>query len=89
MLTRGLEFSNTPTHGSLKALVAVPSLFDVPAYEWLNARSSLVKKFCAFSAKVSQGFKGVQNIEVREKSLEILERDQGRTISVPLSRNLL
>ena len=89
MLTRGLEFSNTPTHGSLKALVAVPSLFDVPAYEWLNARSSLVKKFCAFSVKVSQGFKGVQDIEVREKSLEILERDQGRTISVPLSRNLL
>lgn len=89
MLTRGLEFSNTPTHGSLKALVAVPSLFDVPAYEWLNARSSLVKKFCAFSVKVPQGFKGVRDIEVREKSLEILERDQGRTISVPLSRNLL
>jgi hypothetical protein len=89
MLTRGLEFSNTPTHGSLKALVAVPSLFDVPAYEWLNARSSLVKKFCAFSVKVPQGFKGVRDIEVREKSLEILERDEGRTISVPLSRNLL
>ena len=70
-------------------LVAVPSLFDVPAYEWLNARSSLVKKFCAFSVKVPQGFKGVRDIEVREKSLEILERDQGRTISVPLSRNLL
>ena len=38
MLTRGLEFSNTPTHGSFKAMVAVPKLWDVPAYEWLNAR---------------------------------------------------
>jgi hypothetical protein len=89
MLTRGLEFSNTPTHGSLKALMAVPTLFDVPAYEWLNARSSLVKKFCAFSVKVPQGFKGVQDVEVRDASLEIVERDRGRTISVPLTRSFL
>jgi hypothetical protein len=89
MLTRGLEFSNTPTHGSLKALVAVPTLFDVPAYEWLNARSSLVKKFCAFSVKVPQGFKGVQDVEVRDTSLEILERDQGRRVSLTLTRSLL
>ena len=41
MLTRGLEFSDTPTHGSLKAMVAVPKLWDVPAYEWLNARAGL------------------------------------------------
>jgi len=63
MLTRGLEFSNTPTHGSLKAIVAVPRLWDVPAYEWLDARATLVKKFCAFSAEVPEGFKGVQEVK--------------------------
>lgn len=82
MLTRGLEFSNTPTHGSLKAMVAVPKLWDVAAYEWLNARASLVKKFCAFSTEVPEGFKGVQEIRIKDKVLEILERDSDRVVKV-------
>ena len=82
MLTRGLEFSNTPTHGSFKAMVAVPMLWDVPAYEWLNARAGLVKKFCAFSAEVPEAFKGVQEIRVRDKTLEIVERDSGRVVVI-------
>jgi hypothetical protein len=82
MLARGLEFSNTPTHGSLKALVAVPKLWDVPAYEWLSARGALVKRFCAFSAEVPDGFKGVQEIRVKDKALEIVERDNGRIVRI-------
>lgn len=82
MLSRGLEFSNTPTHGSLKAMMAVPKLWEVPAYEWLNARGILVKRFCAFSAEVPEGFKGVQEIRIKDKVLEILERDNGRMVRV-------
>ncbi len=82
MLTRGLEFSNTPTHGSLKAMMAVPKLWGVPAYEWLNARGALVKRFCAFSAEVPDGFKGVQEIRVKDKALEIVERDNGRIVRI-------
>ena len=82
MLSRGLEFSNTPTHGSLKAMVAVPRLWDVPAYEWLSARGALVKRFCAFSAEVPDGFKGVQEIRVKDKALEIVERDNGRIVRI-------
>jgi len=82
MLTRGLEFSNTPTHGSLRAMVAVPRLWDVPAYEWLNARAGLVKKFCAFSAEVPERFKGVQEIRIKDKALEIVERDNGRVVRI-------
>jgi len=82
MLSRGLEFSNTPTHGSLKAMVAVPKLWDVPAYEWLDARASLGKRFCAFSAEVPEGFKGVQEIRVKEKVLEIVERGNDRIVKI-------
>jgi hypothetical protein len=82
MLTRGLEFSNTPTHGSFKAMVAVPKLWDVPAYEWLNARGNLVKKFCAFNAEVPAEFKGVQEIRIKDTALEIVERDKGRVVRI-------
>ena len=84
MLTRGLEFSNTPTHGSLKAMVAAPKLWEVPAYEWLNARGALVKRFCAFSAEVPAEFKGVKEIKVKDKALEIVERDNGRVVKIAL-----
>jgi hypothetical protein len=82
LLTRGLEFSNTPTHGSLKALIAVPTLWEVPAYEWLNARSILVKRFCAFSAELPEGFRGVQDVKVGDRSLEIIERDRTRVVKM-------
>jgi hypothetical protein len=82
MLSRGLEFSNTPTHGSLKAMVAVPMLWEVPAYEWLNARGALVKKFCAFTAEVPDGFKGVQEVRIKDRTLEIVERDSGRVVKI-------
>ncbi|MEW5975632.1 MAG: hypothetical protein AB1898_07485 [Acidobacteriota bacterium] len=86
MLTRGLEFSNTPTHGSLKALVKVESLFDTPAFEWLDARSSLSKKFCAFTARTPDGFLGVQQIQIKDDALEIVEKDRGRTVRVSFDR---
>ncbi len=83
MLARGLEFSNTPTHGSSKALVAVSKLWDVPAYEWLNARSGIVKKFCAFSTEVPADFRGVQDVRVGDRFLEIVEREKGRVVQLP------
>jgi hypothetical protein len=89
MLTRGLEFSNTPTHGSLKAMLAVPKLWGVPAYEWLNARANLTKRFCAFSAEVPDGFKGVQEIRVKDKALEIVERDNGRVTRIAFNASRL
>ncbi len=89
ILTRGMEFSNTPTHGSLKAMVAVPRLFDVPAYEWLDAKSNLVKKFCAFTVKVPDAFSGVEEIKVEQDRLEIVERGKRRVVKVPFDRRML
>lgn len=89
LLARGLEFSNTPTHGSLKALVAVPTLFGVPAFEWLNARSSLIKKFCAFSARVPVGFQGVEDIKVESRLLVITEKGRDRIVNVLFDKTLL
>jgi hypothetical protein len=87
MLARGMEFSNTPTHGSLKALVAEPRVFDTPTFEWLDARASLVKKFCAFSVRVPQDFRGVREVRVNDTFLELVERDRDRAIKLTLDRN--
>jgi hypothetical protein len=84
MLTRGMEFSNTPTHGTLRALVAVPQAFGAPAYEWLDARGRLRKRFVAFSTLVPEKYRGVADIRIGSGTLEIVERETGRVLALDL-----
>ena len=44
--------------------------------------AGLVKRFCAFSAEVPEAFKGVQEIRIKDKTLEIVERDNGRVVRI-------
>jgi hypothetical protein len=82
MLTRGMEFSNTPTHGTMKALVRSPELFGVPTYEWLDAKGKITKRFAAFSVRVADGYKGVADVRVAGQKLEIVERETGQAIKL-------
>lgn len=82
MLTRGMEFSNTPTHGTMRALVAVPMLWGTAAYEWLEGRGSLRKRFAAFAVRAPEGWGGTSDLRVREDRLEIVEAGPGRVITV-------
>lgn len=82
MLTRGMEFSNTPSHGTMKTLVATPALFGEPAYEWLEAKSKLSKRFAAFSTRVPPGFKGVADVRIDGNRIIIVERESNRTVEI-------
>ena len=88
-LARGMEFSDTPVHGSLRALLAEPRLFDTPTFEWLNAKSRLVKRFCAFSSELPEDFNGVQSLAVSSDSLEIVEKGRGRKVILPFNGKFL
>lgn len=80
MFTRGMEFSNTPSHGTMKTLVRTPQLWDTPAFEWLDAKSKLTKRYYAFSTKVPPGYKGVAEVRIKGSHLEIVERETGKII---------
>ncbi len=82
MLTRGMEFSNTPTHGTMKALVEAPRVFDTPAYEWLEAKGRLRKRFAAFSVRAPEDYKGVGDVRIGSGRLEIVERETGRVMTL-------
>ncbi len=84
MLTRGMEFSNTPVHGTMKALVQEQRLFDTPTFDWLDAKSKLTKKYCAFSVHVPDGFQGVADVRVEAGGLRIVETGTGRVIALPM-----
>jgi hypothetical protein len=82
MLTRGMEFSNTPVHGTMKALVETPELFGQPAFEWLEETGRLRKRFCAFSTRVPADYQGVADVIVRGDRLIIVEKGSGTGVVV-------
>jgi len=82
LLARGMEFSNTPVHGTAKALMKTQQLFGSPAFEWLDAKSKLAKRYCAFSVLVPEGFRGVADVLVHGEALTIVEKDTGKKIVV-------
>jgi hypothetical protein len=82
--TRGMEFSNTPHHGTMKTLTSSPQVWGVSAYEWLDALSTVSKQFIAFSHPVPSDFRGAADIQVLGDVLEITERTTGRVLEVPI-----
>lgn len=85
LLTRGMEFSNTPVHGTMKALMKTPELWGVPTFDWLDAKSRLRKRFWAFSLRVPASFQGVKDVEFRDGRIDIVEEQTGRKHVVPSS----
>jgi len=82
MLTRGMEFSNTPIHGTARALYEAKPLFDTPLFEWLEGKAKMTKRFAAFVTRVPAGFKGVADVRVRGDKLVIMERGSDRTVTL-------
>jgi len=82
--TRGMEFSNTPHHGTMKTLIRSPELWSVPTYEWLDARSTVAKRFFAFLYPIASDFHGAADIRVADDLLEILEQESTRIFRVPI-----
>ncbi len=84
MQTRGMEFSNTPHHGTMKTLIRASEIWGVPTYEWLDAHSAVHKRFIAFLHPVSESYRGTADIRIGPQALEIVERDSGHVFKVPI-----
>ncbi len=84
LFTRGMEFSDTPVHGTAHTLLKTPALWGAPTYEWLNARRSIHKRYAAFSAPVGKSFTGVRDIRVEGTRLTILPLHGGAPVQVDL-----
>jgi hypothetical protein len=84
MHTRGMEFSNTPHHGTMKKLIRAPDIWGMPTYEWLNARSTVRKRFTAFLHPLSPAYRGVADVRVMPNLLEIVERETGNSLQIAI-----
>jgi hypothetical protein len=81
---RGMEFSNTPHHGTMKTLIMKAEMWGIPTYEWLNARSTLTKHFTAFCFPLPRHFQGVNSVNLSGETLEICEKGTAHVIQIPI-----
>jgi hypothetical protein len=87
VIARGMEFGTTPFGGPMKTVVEEGSLYGVPVYRWIGGRKRLTARYVAFLAEIPEGFRGVENVEVREGAIEITERGTGSVISIKSARD--
>ena len=71
MTTRGMELSNTPVHGTMRAIVAEPKLWDVPTFDWLPAKGKLGKRYLAFSTHTTSAPGAIKGVALEGKMLII------------------
>jgi len=83
--TRGMEFSNTPHHGTMKTLISSREVGGLPAYEWLDARCTVSKRFLAFLHPVPGDFRGTADLRVFDGVIEIAEEGSTRIFEIPVS----
>jgi hypothetical protein len=85
--TRGMEFSDTPVHGTVRAILKTPSLWGNPTFELLNAKGSLHKRFAAFSISTPPYFRAVRNVVLEGTRLRIFG-ESGPAIDINLGQAL-
>ena len=86
--TRGMEFSDTPVHGTVRAILKMPNLWGTPTFELLDAKGSLHKRFAAFSASTPANFRGVRDVVVEGAHLRIIGEKGAPAIEVDLGTSL-
>lgn len=85
---RGLEFATQPFDMPRREAVQMQTLFDVPTYRWLPARSRLQTRFLLFYTHVPEGFHRVDDILLEDGQLLIEDREAGKRIVLAASRRL-
>jgi len=70
-MARGMEFGTQPYDVSHRDAVTMGSLFEVPAYRWLPAKSKIDTRFVMFFAPAPEGFVKVDDVRLEEGKVVI------------------
>jgi hypothetical protein len=70
-LARGMEFATQPFSASRRDAVTEGSMFGIPTYRWLPAKSKITTRFLMFYARVPEGFTKVDDVRVENGQIVI------------------
>ncbi len=84
-LARGLEFGTQPYDVSRRQTVEMGTMFGVPAFRWLPAKSKIGSRFLMFYTTVPEGFEQVDDVRQENGRLVIEDRKSGKRVELKAS----
>ena len=85
-VARGMEFGTTPFGGPMEEVVKRGSLYGVPVYRWLGARERVTVRYVAFLSEIPEGYRGVDNVQVKGGQIVVTERETGKMLILKSAR---
>jgi len=80
--SRGLEFGNTRVSGTARNWLRRPSIWDTPAFGWLDAGATRTARYLALVVPIPAGFDAVRDIRLAEKEI-LIEGPRNQVLRVP------
>ncbi len=87
-MNRGLEFSTQPFDVPRREAVDLHSMFGVPTYRWLPAKSKIGTRFLLFWAKAPAGMSRVDDVRLENGRIVIEDRRAQKRIELAASQPL-
>ena len=87
-MARGMEFSTQPYDVSRREAVTACSMFGVPTYHWLPAKSKITTRFLLFYAHVPDGFNKVDDVRIEKGQILIVDRSTGKQVTLVSSEGI-
>ena len=85
MLARGLEFSTQPFDVPRREVVELNSMFGVPVYRWLPARTTIESRFLMFYTQTPEGMRKVDDVRLEHGRIIIEERRGNKQVTLGAS----
>lgn len=85
---RGVEFSTQAFDGPRREIVELNTLFGIPAFRWLPAKSKLRLRFLLFCTTVPEGFTCVDDVRFESGKLFIEDHRSGKRVVLAASQTL-
>ena len=87
-MIRGLEFGTQAFDWPRRKVITMNKLFDTMLYRWLPASSKIEARYLMFWTRAPEGFKGVDDIHLRDGELHIRDDRSGQTLTLKASQGL-
>ncbi|MEO8126460.1 MAG: hypothetical protein ABJF23_02845 [Bryobacteraceae bacterium] len=84
-LARGLEFSSQPFDVSRREAVTTGTMFGVPTYRWLPAKSKIGSHFLMFYAHAPEGMVQVDDVQLENGKLTVEDHKSGKKLVLDAS----
>lgn len=87
-LSRGLEFGTQPFDVSHRQTIDMGSMFGVPTFRWMPARTTITSRFLMFFTSVPKGFNHVDDVSWKDGKITISDKKAGKTVTLSATLGL-